>query len=162
MLTLILLLLVLSTTTCTEYGVNVHHGGTDPTLLATKMAERNLKHARFDLWGNDPVYLPKFRTAVSALNAAGIKSEAVVFTNFSRGQKRSEDCGADLEEVESTAYVLGGAVGYYSWWDHPGIPVPCTSLVGYYAVGYSVWWDLPRFSIMEESYCAGNTPSHSR
>ena len=138
MLTLILLLLVLSTTTCTEYGVNVHHGGTDPTLLATKMAERNLKHARFDLWGNDPVYLPKFRTAVSALNAAGIKSEAVVFTNFSRGQKRSEDCGADLEEVESTAYVLGGAVGY------------------------SVWWDLPRFSIMEESYCAGNTPSHSR
>jgi hypothetical protein len=101
---LLLILLGLSTVLCTEYGANVHHGGADPQKLATKLAERNLKNARFDLWGNDPVYLPKFRTAVSAMNAKGIKSEAVVFTIFSRGQKRSEDCGADLDEVESTAY----------------------------------------------------------
>jgi hypothetical protein len=101
----ILILLVLSSSSSTtEFGANVHHGGDNPNNLATKLMERNLKHARFDLWGNDPVYLAKFRTAVSALNAKGIKSEAVVFTVYSRGQKRSEDCSADLDEVESTAY----------------------------------------------------------
>ena len=100
----VLVLLGTSAATSTQYGINVHHGGMDPQLLATKMAERNLKNARFDLWGNDPVYLRKFRIAVSALNARGISSEAVVFTIFSRGQIRSEDCGADLDEVESTAH----------------------------------------------------------
>jgi hypothetical protein len=93
-----------SRTTALEYGANVHDGGAHPQLLASKLAERNLKCARFDLWGNDPAYLAKFRTAVSALNAAGVRSEAVVFTSFSRGQARSDDCGADLVEVESTAY----------------------------------------------------------
>jgi hypothetical protein len=97
----LLVLLGLSTAACVEYGVNVHHGGADPQLLATKLAERNLRHARFDLWRND---LVQVKTAVSALSAHGVKSEAIVFTIFSRGQKRAEDCGAELDEVESTAF----------------------------------------------------------
>ena len=101
---LLLLLLGLSATTSIEFGANVHDGGADPQKLATRLAERNLLRARFDLWGNDPKSLAKFRSAVSALNDQGIKSEAVVFTIFSRGQRRSEDCDADLAEVESTAY----------------------------------------------------------
>ena len=100
----IVLLATCSRTTAVEYGVNVHDGGANPQLLATKLAERNLKRARFDLWGNDPAYLASFRTAVSALNTAGIRSEAVVFTTFSRGQPRSDECSAELAEVESSAY----------------------------------------------------------
>jgi hypothetical protein len=103
-LLLVLHLLHLRSTAALEFGVNVHNGGANPQRLAEILSQRNLKHARFDLWGNDPKSLATFRTAVGALNAAGIRSEAVVFTVFSRDQKRSEDCGADLREVEATAY----------------------------------------------------------
>ncbi|MEI8289343.1 MAG: hypothetical protein WCH99_07705 [Verrucomicrobiota bacterium] len=86
------------------WGVNIHDGGNNPHLLADKLAERNLKSVRMDLWGNDPRYLAKFRNAVTALKAKGIAVQAVLFVSFSRGGKRHQDISADLKEVEQSAY----------------------------------------------------------
>ena len=55
-----------------DWGVNVHDGGSDPETMARRLAERNLKSVRMDLWGNDPVYLAKFRHAVTLFNARGV------------------------------------------------------------------------------------------
>jgi hypothetical protein len=87
-----------------QWGANVHAGGSSPQALANTMAQRNLMCARMDLWGNDHNYLAQFRNAATFLNAKGIRIEAVVFTVFSRGQSRSQDTGANLTEVEQTAY----------------------------------------------------------
>ncbi|MEI7807768.1 MAG: hypothetical protein WCJ07_04710 [Verrucomicrobiota bacterium] len=46
-----------SGTNTIQLGVNIHDGGGDPKVLADKLAERNLKLVRMDLWGNDPRYL---------------------------------------------------------------------------------------------------------
>ena len=86
-----------------DWGVNVHDGGGDPETMARRLAERNLKSVRMDLWGNDPVYLAKFRRAASTFNAKGIKVQAVIFTEFSPGQRRNQDLGADMAEVEKVA-----------------------------------------------------------
>ena len=87
-----------------DWGVNVHDGGSDPQTMAGRLAERNLKSVRMDLWGNDPVRLAKFRRAAAAFNAQGIKIQAVVFTDFSARRPRNQDLAADLAEVEQTAY----------------------------------------------------------
>lgn len=87
-----------------QWGVNIHDGGSNPQNLADKLAERNIKCVRMDLWGTDSNYLTKFKNAVTILNAKSIKTEAVVFTIFSNGQSRSQDYGANLTEVEQTAY----------------------------------------------------------
>ena len=87
-----------------EWGVNVHDGGGDPETMARRLADRNLKSVRMDLWGNDPVYLAKFRRAATLFNARGIKIQAVIFTAFSPGQRRNQDLKADLLEVEQAAY----------------------------------------------------------
>lgn len=87
-----------------QWGVNIHDGGSDPQILAERLAERNLKRVRMDLWGTDPVYLSKFKKAAAILNAEGIQIEAIVFTIFSAGQSRSQDINADLTEVEQTVY----------------------------------------------------------
>lgn len=63
-----------------DWGVNVHDGGSDPETMARRLAERNLKSVRMDLWGNDSVYQAKFRRAVALFNARGIKVQAVIFT----------------------------------------------------------------------------------
>ncbi len=86
------------------WGVNIHDGGSDPKLLADKLAERNFRSVRMDLWGNDPRYLARFRNAVTALKAKGIAVQATFFVSFSHGQKRNQDVGADLKEVEQSAY----------------------------------------------------------
>ncbi len=52
-----------------DWGVNVHDGGSDPQAMASRLAERNLKAVRMDLWGNDPAALAKFRRAAAAFNA---------------------------------------------------------------------------------------------
>lgn len=88
-----------------DWGVNVHDGGSDPEAMARRLAERNLKSVRMDLWGNDPVYLTKFRRAVTLFDAKGIKAQAVIFTEFSPGQRRNQDLGADMGEVEKAAYL---------------------------------------------------------
>ena len=89
-----------------NWGFNIHDGGNDPQIIADKMVERNFNCVRMDLWGNDPNYLTKFRNAVAILKAKNINTEAVVYTIFSNGQSRSQDCDADLTEVEQTAYNL--------------------------------------------------------
>jgi len=86
------------------WGVNVHDGGSDPKTMAGRLAERNLKLVRMDLWGNDPVYLARFRRAATAFNEKGIKTQAVIFTDFSPGNSRNQDISADLGEVEQAAY----------------------------------------------------------
>jgi hypothetical protein len=88
-----------------QWGANIHDGGSDPQTLANRLAERNLKRVRMDLWGNDHNYLIKFRNAATILNAKGTQIEAVVFTVFSRGQSRNLDTNANLTEVEQTAYT---------------------------------------------------------
>jgi hypothetical protein len=87
-----------------QWGVNIHDGGSAPQTLASKLAERNLKRVRMDLWGLDHNYLVRFKTAASVLTAQGIQIEAVVFTPFSNGQARCFDTSASLTEVEQTAY----------------------------------------------------------
>ncbi len=87
-----------------DWGVNVHDGGSDPKTMAIKLAERNLKLVRMDLWGNDPVYLARFRRAVTMFNAKGVKTQAVLYTDFSPSYSRNQDLAADLAEVEHTAY----------------------------------------------------------
>ncbi len=89
-----------------QWGANIHDGGSDPQTLAQRLAERNLKRVRMDLYGNDPVYLARFMNAARILNKQGIKIEAIVYTIFSAGQSRSQDVNADLAEVEQTAYKL--------------------------------------------------------
>jgi hypothetical protein len=84
--------------------VNVHDGGSDPGSMASRLAERNLKSVRMDLWGNDPVRLAKFRRAAALFNAQGIKIQAVIYTDFSASQRRNQDLAADPAEVEQTAY----------------------------------------------------------
>ena len=93
-----------SGTNTIQWGVNIHDGGNDPKGLADKLAERNLKSVRMDLWGNDPRYLAKFRNAVTTLNAKGIAIQATCYVSFSHGQKRNQEVGADLKEVEQSAY----------------------------------------------------------
>ena len=87
-----------------DWGVNVHDGGSDPGVMATRLAERNLKSVRMDLWGNDPVRLAQFRRAAAAFKTKGIKIQAVIFTDFSARRPRNQDLAADLAEVEQTAY----------------------------------------------------------
>jgi len=99
-----LLHLIASPAYALEWGVNVHDGGGDPETMARRLADRNLKSVRMDLWGNDPVYLAKFRRAAALFNARGIKVQAVIFTDFSPGQRRNQDLKADLVEVEQAAY----------------------------------------------------------
>jgi hypothetical protein len=101
---LALFCLVASPAHALDWGVNVHDGGSDPETMARRLAERNLKSVRMDLWGNDPASLAKFRRAVTLFNARGIKAQAVIFTEFSPGQKRNQDLTADPAEVEQTAY----------------------------------------------------------
>lgn len=93
-----------SATNAIQWGVNIHSGGSDPERLADRLAERNLKCVRMDLWGNDAKYLAKFRNAAAYLNAKGITIEAVVYSKFSAGQPRHQDLNADLAEVEKSAY----------------------------------------------------------
>ena len=93
-----------SGTNTIQLGVNIHDGGGDPKVLADKLAERNLKLVRMDLWGNDPRYLAKFRNAFTTLNSKGIAVQATFYVSFSHGQKRNQDVGADLKEVEQSAY----------------------------------------------------------
>lgn len=87
-----------------QWGVNIHDGGTVPQTLATKLAERNLKRVRMDLWGLDHNFLVRFKATASVLTSKGIQIEAVVYTPFSRGQARYQDTSASLTEVEQTAY----------------------------------------------------------
>jgi hypothetical protein len=87
-----------------DWGVNVHDGGSNPQAMATRLAERNLKSVRMDLWGNDPARLAQFRRAAAAFNAQGIKIQAVIFTDFSARRPRNQDLAADLAEVEKIAY----------------------------------------------------------
>ncbi|MBI4978749.1 MAG: hypothetical protein HZC28_14815 [Spirochaetes bacterium] len=87
-----------------QWGVNIHSGGSDPKNVAEKLAERNLKCVRMDLWGSDPKYLAKFKNAAAELNAKGIKIEAVLFSKFSAGQSRHQDYNADFAEVEKSVY----------------------------------------------------------
>jgi len=87
-----------------EWGVNVHGGGSNPQNLANKLAPRNLKFVRMDLYGNDSLYLTKFRNTVEILKTKNIKAQAAVYTIFSNGQSRMQDSSADLAEVEQTAY----------------------------------------------------------
>jgi hypothetical protein len=87
-----------------DWGVNVHDGGSDPQTMASRLAGRNLKSVRMDLWGNDPVRLAKFRSAAAAFHAQGIKIQAVIFTDFSARRPRNQDLAADPAEVEKTAY----------------------------------------------------------
>ena len=73
--TLLTLNLLISTpaksgTNALLWGVNVHDGGNDPKLLAGKLAERNLKLVRMDLWGNNPRSLAKFKNAVAIFKRA--------------------------------------------------------------------------------------------
>ena len=93
-----------SGTNTIQLGVNIHDGGNDPNALAEKLAERNFKLVRMDLWGNDPRYLAKFRNAATTLNAKGIAIQATFYVSFSNGQKRNQEVGADLKEVEESAY----------------------------------------------------------
>ena len=102
---LALFCIVVSPARALDWGVNVHDGGTDPEGMAQHLAERNLKSVRMDLWGNDPVYVAKFRRAVALFNARGIKAQAVLFTEFSPGQNRNQDLTADPAEVERAAYT---------------------------------------------------------
>jgi hypothetical protein len=87
-----------------DWGVNVHDGGNDPATMASKLLERNLKTVRMDLFRNDPARLAKFRRAAAAFNARGIKIQAVVYTDFTARNPRNQDVGANLAEVEQTAY----------------------------------------------------------
>ena len=93
-----------SSTNALLWGVNVHGGGDNPKLLAGKLTERNLKTVRMDLWGNDPRSLAKFRNAAAIFIANGIAIQATFYVTFSHGQKRNQDVGADLKEVEQSAY----------------------------------------------------------
>jgi hypothetical protein len=101
---IVLLHLAVSPADALDWGVNVHDGGSDPGTMASRLAERNLKSVRMDLWGNDPVRLAKFRHAAAAFNAQGIKIQAVIFTDFSARRPRNQDLAADPAEVEQTAY----------------------------------------------------------
>jgi hypothetical protein len=103
-LVIVLLHLAVSSAHALDWGVNVHDGGSDPQKTAGRLAERNLKAVRMDLWGNDPVRLAKFRSAAAAFNAKGIKIQAVIFTDFSARRPRNQDLAADPAEVEKTAY----------------------------------------------------------
>ncbi|HEY3900449.1 MAG TPA: hypothetical protein VGM54_17710 [Chthoniobacter sp.] len=87
-----------------SWGVNVHDGGSDPQMMARRLAERNLKSVRMDLWGNDPSALAKFRRAAAAFKAKGINIQAVIYTDFSARRPRNQDLAADPAEVEKTAY----------------------------------------------------------
>lgn len=101
---IVLLHLVASPAEAVDWGVNVHDGGSDPGTMATRLAERNLKSVRMDLFGNDPVRLAKFRRAAAVFKAQGIKIQAVIFTDFSPRQRRNQDLTANPAEVEQTAY----------------------------------------------------------
>jgi len=101
---IVMLHLAASPADALDWGVNVHDGGNDPQMMASRLAERNLKSVRMDLWGNDPARLAKFRHAAAAFNAKGIKIQAVIYTDFSGRARRNQDLAADLAEVEKTAY----------------------------------------------------------
>ena len=101
---IVMLHLAASPADALDWGVNVHDGGSDPGTTASRLAERNLKSVRMDLWGNDPAHLAKFRRAAAVFNTQGIKIQAVIFTDFSARQRRNQDLAADPAEVEQTAY----------------------------------------------------------
>ena len=63
---IVLLHLAASPADALDWGVNAHDGGSDPQTMASRLAERNLKSVRMDLFGNDPVYVAKFRRAAAA------------------------------------------------------------------------------------------------
>lgn len=84
-----------------SYGINNY---IDPQNLADKLKDRNLKYTRIDLWGNDSEYLARFINAVEIMKTRNIKTQAIVYTPFSKGQPRSNDYNANLDEVEQTAY----------------------------------------------------------
>jgi len=87
-----------------QWGVNIHAGGTNPTNIANKLTKRNLKFARMDLWGQDPVYLANFITVAKIMKAKNIKVQVVVNSLFTNGQSRSQDYTANLDEVEQSVY----------------------------------------------------------
>src|SRR5260221_13352059 len=101
---IVLLHLAASPADALDWGVNVHDGGSDPQTVAGRLAERNLKSVRMDLWGNDPARLAKFRRAAAAFNAQGIKIQAVIYTDFSPRRPRNQDLAAHPAQVEQTAY----------------------------------------------------------
>jgi len=101
---IVLLHLAASPADALDWGVNVHDGGSDPGTMASRLAERNLKSVRMDLFGNDPAYVAKFRRAAAVFNAQGVKIQAVIFTDFSPRKRRNQDLAADPAEVEKTAY----------------------------------------------------------
>jgi len=86
------------------WGGNIHEGSDEPAALSAIMAERGLTRARMDLWGLDPTYVSTFRAAVDELSAQNISVEAIIFNRFSAGQPGTNNCGANLENVEETAY----------------------------------------------------------
>jgi len=87
-----------------HWGVNIHDGGTLPQLEANKLAARNLKYVRLNLWGMDPVYLTKFLKVANIMKTSGIDLQVVVNSPFTDGQSRSQDYTADTAEVALTAY----------------------------------------------------------
>ena len=87
-----------------HWGVNIHEGGDDPQNMANEISNRNLKFVRMDYWGNYPPSLVKFRNVAQIMKTQNIKVQAIVFSVFSTGQPRNADYGADLNEVEQTAY----------------------------------------------------------
>ncbi len=101
---LLLSLLPLPSAHALSWGANVHDGGPNPEALAKALAERGMTVVRTDLWGNDAAFLARWRRAVTLFRDHGIAAQAVLFTSFSGGQPRSRDYGADLAEVEQTAY----------------------------------------------------------
>lgn len=86
-----------------QWGVNIHSGGNDPQMVAEKLAGRNFKCVRMDLWANDAAYLERFRRAVACMQEKKLKIETVIYSRFSAGQSRHQDYDADLAEVEKNA-----------------------------------------------------------
>ncbi|MEP6671935.1 MAG: hypothetical protein ABJF10_22425 [Chthoniobacter sp.] len=101
---IVLLHLAAASADALDWGVNIHDGGSDPQAMAGRLAERNLKSVRMDLFRNDPARLATFRRAAAVFKARGIKIQAVIYTDFTARQRRNQDLAADLAEVEQTAY----------------------------------------------------------
>jgi len=87
-----------------QWGVNIHDGGSNPQNIANKLADRNLKFVRMDLWGQDPGYLANFILTAKIMLSKNIKIQVVVNSVFTNGQPRSQDYNADLAEVEQSVY----------------------------------------------------------
>jgi len=87
-----------------QWGVNIHDGGSNPQNVANKLADRNLKFVRMDLWGQDPGYLANFILTAKIMQAQNIKIQVVVNSVFTNGQPRAQDYTANLVEVEQSVY----------------------------------------------------------